>query len=374
MPTPARPWALCVLTQRPRSHGQLVGFGFVLWLLARGGLAEQQVFGIPLDQAVEQSQLGASLASTPGALLLTKLETTDAATDWHAPGHWWYGRPVVLPKLLRDRQVRLLLAIDGQRQPFWLQLRSPGSRCAADLEWLHSAFRNRYAQAEWFEAPSSESAAPALARFWLPDLQVAFSCSDELILEYLQPSARLRAYIGASVHPTEDEAEPSSAAALRRLQHHTSALIRGDEYQLTELFGLPVNATALLATEPGELLPLELERYSPLQLAEEPLLNNSVVLASADDSGALLRLVIRYTDTAGLRFDHWERLLKARFSKPKKDRPRHQIYRFGSQRLILRRRDSTTELIYLDVARQQQQRKAAQARAKAQFDADTQGL
>ncbi|MGI9325486.1 MAG: hypothetical protein ACR2PZ_09730 [Pseudomonadales bacterium] len=334
------------------------------------------VFGIDLSLAVPEQTLGASRQSAPSTLLLieaAKPALADAE-GWSAPGQWWYARPQRLPKLLRSRRTRLLLALDDAQQPFWLHLRASSNNCKEDMTWLLKAFGKRYSQAQWHGEQNADWTPGSTARFDLAGLMVAFTCDSELVLEYLQPSIGQQLST-ATAAPQGIAAQPArSTAALRRLQHQTDALIRGDQYQLTEVFGLPTETEGLLNTPAGEMTTLALDRQTALDVSQEPLLDGAKVSASADQAGAVLRLVVSYPDPASLRFRQWEDLLKARFTTPKKDRPSHQIYHFGSQRLILRQAKAETQLIYLHAARQRQVREAAKAQAKAQFEADTQGL
>ncbi len=348
------------------------------WILlqAANSYGQPMVFGIDLNLPVAEQTLGASMQSAPTALLLAD-EAKPAligAEGWSPPGHWWFARPRTLPKLLRNRHARLVLALDASQRPFWVQLSADSSNCEADMAWLRKAFRARYSKAEWQSEQNTSWNPGSAARFDLADLKVAFTCTSKLVLEYLQPSVGLRLSIPQAA-PQAKTAQPArSTAALRRLQHQTDALIRGDQYQLTEVFGLATETEGLLNTPAGELTALALDRQTALDLSKEPLLDGASVSVSADYAGAILRLVVSYLDPGSLRFRQWEDLLRARFTKPKKDRPSHQIYHFGSQRLILRRAKAQTQLIYLHVARQQQVRDAAKAQAQAQFEADTQGL
>ncbi|MEM1230807.1 MAG: hypothetical protein AAGI15_09740 [Pseudomonadota bacterium] len=360
-----------------------LALGLVLALLTSSGARALVIFGLDTEHALPAPDRGASQQEAPPLLLqgmtVAGASERELALAWPAPGHWWTGQAKALPVVLREDPSRLWIALDRNERPFWLQLRSARADCTADLTWLDAALTRKYPDAPeptTIVATWGSQKVPATQRLLGGgEIAIASAClSGHLLLEYRLNERALTAY-QSSLHNLERaQASYERITGRAYLQHRLRSLLLGDRSNLQRLLGYNLRVDDAVEAPPEALRTFKPETDA----VADPLLAAFMAGAEhqvrSDDLGGVLALESEFADPDQSHFDALVDMLRASFGLPRKRAPRHKIYRFGPQRLILRWHDGKLRLVYRDLQREEQAQERQVAAERATFEADTDGL
>ena len=340
-------------------------------------VAAEEVLGFTLNEPIEASLLGASRDGAPPRLSLHTSnllpESAARTQQWTASQHWWYTQPLAIPARLADRDRTLQLAIDAERRPFWLLLAIAAPDCRADRDWLQQALTARYEPA--ISAASDalvDSERPLL--FQSEDGRVLISARCEqsaLTLEYLMPAGFNRAYERNDRLPASD----SPANEYPQVLADTSkALLRGNRDSLESWLGLSLSEDGVSGQAPGPEQTFNLADTAFRHLAQHPLLAGASHTLETDALGGVVRMTTVLPDADRALHGRWSSLLRTRFGQPAKNLEKHQIYRIGHQRLILRQEPNALRISYQHLDRKKKERDRLAAEKAARYRESIKGL
>ncbi|MFK7912590.1 MAG: hypothetical protein AB8B93_01640 [Pseudomonadales bacterium] len=350
-------------------------------LTSLNGVASE-VLGFPLDEPLALAATGASRDGAPALLKLQHsalLPSSAAATQqWEANAHWWYAEPLALPERLSARPKTLQLALNDQRQLFWLLLEVAATDCAADREWLQKALSARYQIAALSDptATAAELTTPLLYRSEDGTLLVTASCAkDQLHLEYLLPERYQRAYTSqaSAADPKVTSAVTSSVQA-QVLADQSAALLRGTREALDSWLGIALLQDAAIDQPPGPAQAFDPQDTAFAYLAENPLLTGASHTLETDIKGGITRTTTVLPDANFVQQKRWQTALRTRFGKPAKDTAKHQVFRFGDQRLVLRSERGTLRIAYQNLTRRKAERDRLAAQRAERYRESIKGL
>lgn len=355
-----------------------------LWASAPMPAMAVVVFGYDTEQQLHADDRGASHLDAP-LLLLTSAAPDRAAAErelaqaWAAPGHWWSGQARTLPRALRANRHQLKLALDSRQRPYWLQLRSTGEDCPADLAWLQDVLQRKYPDAE--VAPKAVArwaqARVPINRLEIPNAQlsIASTCIEQqLIIEYRRNDRLLDAYRRSVRIRLGPDQSAQSATGRQHLRHRLRSLLLGNRSGLQLLLGLSLQADQAVALPAG----LDQSLQPRGDAVSDPLIAKFMAdgehVLDSDGLGGVLRVRSRVADPDQSYLQAFDAMLRAELGAPAKATAHHKIHRLGAQRLILRWHQGELHLVYRDLQREEQDKERRRAQEQAQFETDTDGL
>ncbi len=355
-----------------------------LWAGCAMPAAAVVVFGFDTEQQLPADDRGASHQDAPQLLLTTAAPERAAAERelaqaWGAPGHWWSGQARTLPRALQSNRHELKLALDSRERPYWLQLRSAGEDCPANLAWLQDALQRKYPEAE--PVPKAVArwvqARVPIKRLEIPDAQlsIASTCIDQqLIIEYRRNDRLLDAYRRSMRIRLGPDQSAQSATGRQHLRHRLRSLLLGDRSGLQQMLGLSLQVDQAVALPAGldQSLQPRADAVSDLLIAK--FMADGEHVLDSDGLGGVLRIQSRVTDPEQSYLQAFDAMLRAQLGAPAKATAHHKIHRLGAQRLILRWHQGELHLVYRDLQREEQDKERSEAQEQAQFEADTDGL
>ena len=352
-------------------------------LLASISGATTEIFGFPLETPIDEAMRGASRDGAPSKLQLqhsTLLPASAAATQqWLAESLWWYASPRSIPARFGSRTQTLQIAIDQQGQLFWLLLTVASRDCNADQRWLEKALSARYQVAELPDpiTDTVNSQAPIYHSEGNTVLVTATCTTPELVLEYLLPERYQNAYEQRTSTVTAANARSGSATKDLRAQalaDQSLPLLEGTRDILYRWLGVALGEDGVTNQAPGSAQSFDPSQTTFAHLAGHPLLKGATHTLEADAKGGITRMTTKLPDPDFTLQQRWERVLRTRFGSPTKDTDKHQIYRFGAQRLVLRREDKVLRIAYQDLTRRKAERTRLAAERAVQYRESTKGL